>query len=72
MALGAIEGSAKSIDDIHNGQREAWMDSMGFEPTSLPATLGVDALRTAENIGNALTFNQANRLGNALSRFDNR
>lgn len=45
------------------------MKSMGFEPTSLSETLGVDALRTAENIGNALTFNQANRLGDGLSRF---
>ena len=67
IALGAIEGSFKSIDDAGNGQREKWLQQVGGTPSSVLGDIGWDSLRTAENIGNALTFNQANRLGNFLS-----
>lgn len=67
-ALGAIEGSAKSIDDIDNGQRERWMQQMGANPSSVWGGIGWDSLRTAEDIGNALTFGLAGRLGNHISK----
>lgn len=68
-ALGAIEGSAKSIDDINNGQREKWMQQVGAAPSSsIWGDVGWDSLRTAEDIGNALTFGLAGRLGNYLSK----
>lgn len=68
LALGAIEGSFKSIDDANNGQREKWLQQVGGTPSSALEDIGWDSLRTAENIGNALTYNQANRLGNLLSK----
>lgn len=67
-ALGAIEGSAKSIDDIDNGQRELWMQQMGANPSGIWGGIGWDSLRTAEDIGNALTFGLAGRLGNHISK----
>ena len=68
LALGAIEGAAKSFDDASNGQREKWMATYGAQPSGYLETAAWDALRTAQDIGNALTFNQANRLGEMLSR----
>ena len=68
LALGAIEGAAKSFDDASNGQREKWMATYGAQPSGYLETAGWDGLRTAQDIGNALTFNQANRIGEMLFR----
>lgn len=68
-ALGAIEGSAKSFKDVENGDRDRWMQAtLGGHPSSVAGTVGADSLRVLENIGNALTFDLAGKLGDRLSR----
>ena len=68
-ALGAIEGAAKSFKDLENGERDRWMQAtLGGHPSSVAGTVGADSLRVLENIGNALTFDLAGKLGDRLSR----
>ena len=68
-ALGAIEGAAKSFEDLENGERDRWMQAtLGGHPSSVAGTVGADTLRVLENVGNALTFDLAGKLGDRLSR----
>lgn len=66
-ALGGIEGAAKSIKDMHNGERERWMQqTYGRQPTGVFETLGLDGLRVMENVGNAVAYGVPGKVGAAL------
>ena len=67
LALGAIEGSAKSVGDTYSGRKEEWFRDMGAQSASPWQAAGLDTLRTLGDVGNAITFNQAGRLGELLS-----
>ena len=67
LALGAIEGSAGSMDDVYTGKREKWMQKMGANQQNALQTMGWDTLRVLGDVGNALTFDLAGELGDRLS-----
>ena len=66
-ALGAIGGSAKSIEDMHNGERDKWMQTtFGGAPKSFGGTIGADTLRVMENVGNAIAYGIPGKIGGYL------
>lgn len=68
-ALGAITGAAESYQDADNGYREHFAKSMGAE--SPGERLLADTARTMGNVGNAITFGVAERVGQGISNAAN-
>lgn len=70
MALGAIEGAAKSIKDMDNGERGRFMEmTFGRQPEGVLETLGMDTVRVLGNVGNGIAYDVPQTLGEKLSRF---
>lgn len=64
-AVGGVLGAADSVADNFNGYRDEFQKSIGAD-TPLKA-FGGDVLRTAANVGNAVTFGGAERLGQGIA-----
>lgn len=68
-AIGGLTGAVQSYNDMDNGYRDGFNKSVGAD-TPLQ-TLGADTLRTLGNVGNALTFGLAGKLGQGISSATN-
>ena len=65
--LAAIEGSAKSIEDMDNGEREKFMmETFGRMPDSVAEDLGADTVRVLNNVINAATYDYPEKIGSRL------
>ena len=65
LAAGGIYGAKKSFDDVGDGYRDHFIQQTGAE--SPLGTAAADGLRTMSNVGDALTFGVAGRVGRGIS-----
>lgn len=65
--LAGIGGAMQSFDDVNSGYRDQFAQSIGADNGNTMQAVGADALRTAGNIGDAMTFGLAGRLGRGIA-----
>ncbi len=52
---------------MSTGRRDAFINSVGADPSSVPQTLAADSARVLANVGDAATFGLAGRLGRGIA-----
>jgi len=68
-AAGGIGGAIKSFEDLGNGERDRFNESLGFtqNPANLMDVMKGDVLRVLGNVGNSATGGMAGKVGQGLS-----